>query len=294
MDQIIKQNTMLIFQFLIQELGQSIIVDLNNIGGSLTFIYLFIERNIFYNQESLEEDYSQNPKEIIYWNNQSRSSHTNKLAQQRRIRCCDFGVLKKQDCPNKRNNYQTIYINHQNRKKHYQATIKITIIKSNANPLVQKNSKSNYKELYIHLIKALQLLPNQLYKGNQIVKGLLMKSCQQQFTRYFQFYLIQKKSNKIKWISNSYIKLQIINLFFFLANLLIYINSNEILTLDIDDNQIKIEFYVIYNISQYNITQINKILYHIGYYLINQQYIPILNTIELILIDKNGLEKYYL
>lgn len=60
----------------------------------------------------------------------------------------------------------------------------------------------------------------------------------------------------MKWISNSYIKpfYSDKKLILLLVNLIKYIHSNEILTLNIEDDLIKIEFYLNYNISEYYIS----------------------------------------
>ena len=60
----------------------------------------------------------------------------------------------------------------------------------------------------------------------------------------------------MKWISSSYIKpfYSDKKLILLLVNLIKYIHSNEILTLNIEDDLIKIEFYLNYNISEYYIS----------------------------------------
>ncbi|KAM3134328.1 hypothetical protein pb186bvf_013613 [Paramecium bursaria] len=195
-------------------------------------------------------------------------------------------------------NYQITYQSFTLRKQ--QIFLKIKLLDKQIHKLV------NYKELYMHLIQNFQLRPQQKYKGKQIIQSFYMKSFYYQFKKYFQYYKLDLEVisylflkqifniNKIQWISDVYIKPfhSDKKLVFLLVYLIKQIKSNYTLTISVDDNRIMIEFYVVEFISQYYQTQINKILYHIGYHQLYEQ-ISSSKKIQIILIDKYSLEKYY-
>ncbi|KAM3134330.1 hypothetical protein pb186bvf_013615 [Paramecium bursaria] len=195
------------------------------------------------------------------------------------------------------NNYQVTYQSFILKKQ--QMFIKIKHLNKKLNKVI------NYKELYKHLIQGIQLRPQKLYKGKQIIKQLQMKSFYYQFTRYFQYYKVELDVvnyqylkhiyavNKIKLISSCQIKPfhSDQKLVFLIVYLIKQIHSNPYHTISMDDNMIRIEFQVSETISQYYIIQINKILYHIGYKQLDESITK--PKINIILIDKHDLDKFY-
>ncbi|KAM3134326.1 hypothetical protein pb186bvf_013611 [Paramecium bursaria] len=201
-------------------------------------------------------------------------------------------------CKHQQQTYQITYQTFQLRK--IQIFLKIK-------PVDQQIRKIfNFKDLYKQIIQTVQFKPCKLYKGKKVMQTLYLKSFYQQFSKYYQFYQVDLEQvsekflmylfslNKLKWVANDFtISFHSDKkLLFILVFLIKRIIRTDILYIKIDQQMLQIDFNVSNKISQNYLTQINKILYHVGYFQLRKS-ITKQTRISLILLDCRGLEKIY-
>ncbi|KAM3134307.1 hypothetical protein pb186bvf_013592 [Paramecium bursaria] len=165
----------------------------------------------------------------------------------------------------------------------------------------------NYKKLYQYIIQNISLKPSKLYKGKTLVKTIYLMSFYYSFSKYYKHYKVKLdyvselflqylfNKTKIQWIQNTSLKSFKTDkkLFYILFHLIKNITLDELLIFEMKQEMIYVEFIVNNDNFQNQLTEINKILYHIGYGETKQTTTLNQIRISMVLLDKNGLERFY-